>query len=71
LPGDEGRVFDPWMNLEIVTLEDQAAWFVDGKLIYVLEETSTLGGTLALGVDEGSIVHFDTLIIRDTTPHDQ
>jgi hypothetical protein len=71
LPGDEGRIFSDWIDLEIVTFEDRLAFFVDGTFLTAVDNAETLGGTLALGVEPGSTVRFDTLIIRDTTPHDQ
>ena len=36
-----------------------------------LEGAQALGGTLALGVEPGTSADFDTLSIRDTTPHGQ
>ncbi|MEO0561327.1 MAG: hypothetical protein AAF125_04400, partial [Chloroflexota bacterium] len=70
LPGNEDLVYDPWMFLELVSFEDRLAFFVEENFLFALDNAETLGGTLALGVDDG-IVHFDSLIIRDTSPHDQ
>jgi hypothetical protein len=71
LPGNENTVFDPWMDIAIVSFEDRLAFFVNDTFLYALDNAETLGGTLALGVNEGSTVHFDSLTIRDTSPHDQ
>ena len=60
-----------WNTLEIVTYDDQVAFFVNGAYLTAAFNQTTLGGTVALGVDRDTTADFDTLIIRDTSPHDQ
>ncbi len=57
-----------WTELEIITLDDQMAFFANGTLVTVLTDVEWLGGTMALGVEEGTTAHFDDLVIRDTSP---
>ena len=58
-----------WVNLTVISYEDQIAFFADGHFLGALDNTPLLGGTLALGVEDGATADFDTLVIRDTTPH--
>lgn len=60
-----------WINLTAVTYKEKAAFFANGQLIVALDNVTVLGGTLALGVDAGTTADFDTLLIRDTSPHGQ
>jgi hypothetical protein len=60
-----------WVTLEIVTLGNQIAFFVDDRFIVAEERAEKFDGTVALGVDPGTTADFDTLVIRDTSPHDQ
>ena len=39
------------------------------QFVAALDNAETFGGTLALGVESGTTADFDSLIIRDTTPH--
>jgi len=39
--------------------------------VVAVEDQTTLGGTVALGVGRDSTADFDTLFIRDVTPHDE
>lgn len=71
IPSQEDVVLDPWILLEIVALDDRIAFFANENFLFALENAETLGGTVALGVEDGSNAHFDTLIIRDTSPHDE
>ncbi len=68
LPGSENGLPE-WINLTAVTYKEKAAFFANGQLIVTLDNVSALGGTLALGVEAGTTADFDTLLIRDTTPH--
>jgi hypothetical protein len=52
-----------------ISFKDQLAFFVNGRFVAAIDNAAALGGTLALGVDEGTVADFDELIIRDTTPH--
>lgn len=67
VPGEVGE----WITIEVITFKEKAAFFVNGQFVTAIENTLTYGGTIALGVGEGVTADFDTLIIRDTTPHDQ
>jgi len=68
LPGSENGLPD-WINLTAVTYKEKVAFFANGQFIVALDNVTVLGGTLALGVDPGTTADFDTLLIRDTTPH--
>ncbi len=59
-----------WITLTVITYKQRIAFFVDGHFVVAIEDALTLGGTVALGVDNGTTADFDDLIIRDTTPHD-
>ncbi|MDL1901266.1 hypothetical protein FBR02_10895 [Anaerolineae bacterium CFX9] len=65
------RDLGEWMRIEALALDDQIAFFIDGEFLTAVDGSLRLGGTIALGVDGFSGADFDTLIIRDTSPHDQ
>jgi hypothetical protein len=69
IPGADSNVPD-WIQLTAITYKQRIAFFVDGHFVAATDEAVTLGGTVALGVDNGTTADFDTLIVRDTTPHD-
>jgi serine/threonine-protein kinase len=69
LPGGDNA--PEWVNLTVITYHEKLAFFANGQFVVAVENTDTLGGTLALGVENGTTADFDSLIIRDTTPHDQ
>ena len=71
VPGIDPSTPPEWINLTAITYHDKLAFFANGQFILSLENAEALGGTLALGVEDGTTADFDTLIIRDTTPHDQ
>jgi eukaryotic-like serine/threonine-protein kinase len=58
-----------WINITTISYQDQIAFYANGRFLTALEGAQTLGGTLALGVDPNTTADFDSLIIRDTTPH--
>lgn len=60
-----------WVKLEIMTYQDTVAFFVNDVFVIAVEDQTTLGGTVALGVGRDSTADFDTLFIRDVTPHDE
>jgi hypothetical protein len=60
-----------WIHMEALMLRDMIAFFVNGEFVTVVDASAKLGGTIALGVDENTTADFDTLIIRDTSPHDE
>lgn len=58
-----------WINLTLLTYRDRFAVFVGERLLVTFRDERKFGGTLALGVNEGTVADFDTLILRDTSPH--
>ncbi len=70
LPAD-GSGMPDWIPVEILALDNQIAFFVNGQFVYAINDASRLGGSVALGVDQGTTADFDTLIVRDTSPHDE
>ena len=60
-----------WTTLEILTLDDKVAFFVNGAFVAAADGSLQLGGTMALGVEPGTTANFDTLEVRDTSPHDE
>jgi serine/threonine-protein kinase len=60
-----------WITLVAITFKEKLAFFANGQFVASLDNAETYGGTLALGVEEGTTADFDSLIIRDTTPHGQ
>jgi hypothetical protein len=59
-----------WVNLKIITLRDHVYFFANNTFIASADGRLALGGTLALGVDPATTADFDSLVIRDTSPHD-
>jgi serine/threonine protein kinase/uncharacterized protein YraI len=70
LPAD-GTPMPEWIPVEVLALDELVAFFVNGQLVYAIDDSQVWGGTVALGVDEGTSADFDTLIIRDSSPHDE
>ncbi len=68
IPGAENNLPD-WMTLTVITYKQRIAFFVEGHFIVAIDDALALGGTVALGVDNGTTADFDSLIIRDTTPN--
>jgi serine/threonine protein kinase len=68
LPRTDAGTWTEWIELIIITLDDRVAFFANGRLIAVDIDTDWLGGTLAIGVEEGTTADFDDLFIRDTSP---
>ncbi len=82
--GDEGEIYfdgpppeyvdgDPtqWVKLQILTLKDKVYFFVNDRFVAEGDGTLALGGTISVGVDPNTTADFDSLVIRDTSPHDQ
>jgi serine/threonine protein kinase len=69
VPGIDPANPPEWIPLLAITYQDKLAFFANGQFILALENAATLGGTLALGVENGTTADFDSLIIRDTSPH--
>jgi uncharacterized protein YraI len=68
LPNPDNQVLE-WIPLEIVAHRDSIGFFANNAFITSINPTTALGGTVAIGVEAGTTADFDTLIIRDTTPH--
>jgi hypothetical protein len=60
-----------WIHLEALMLRDEMAFFINGQFVTTADGSLTLGGTIALGVDENTTADFDSLVIRDISPHDE
>lgn len=71
LPASVIHAPDRWVRLEALAYEDVLAFFVDGVFVTAVDGALKLGGTVALGVNAATSADFDSLIIRDTSPHDQ
>jgi hypothetical protein len=56
-----------WHEFIIITLDDQIAFFADGRFITMLRGIDQFGGTIAFGVEANTIAHFDNVILRDTS----
>jgi hypothetical protein len=69
IPGSDFEPLPEWINVSVVTFKDKLAFFANGRFLVFVDNAEQLGGTLALGVEPGTTADFDTLIIRDTTPH--
>ncbi len=67
IPGVVNNLPD-WVTLTVITYKQRIAFFVEGHFILAIDDALALGGTVALGVDNGTTADFDSLIIRDTTP---
>ncbi len=70
IPGAEAGLPE-WINVTAITYKDKLAFFVNQRFVASVDNAAGLGGTLALGVEDGTTADFDELIIRDTTPHGQ
>lgn len=69
VPGSESGALPEWITIEAITYKDKVAFFANGQFVAAIDNALTYGGTLALGVNQGTTTDFDSLIIRDTTPH--
>lgn len=56
-----------WTEIIIVALDDRVAFFNDGRVVAIIQNTELLSGTVTLGVEPNSLAHFDDLLIRDTS----
>ncbi|MEZ4671761.1 MAG: hypothetical protein R3E39_27980 [Anaerolineae bacterium] len=70
VPGSE-KGLPEWIKLTAITYQQRVAFFANGQFVAAIDNALALGGTLALGVETGTTADFDSLTIRDTTPHDQ
>lgn len=67
IPGAEDGL-PRWIELTAITFDDQLAFFANGRFLVVIDNAVSFGGTMALGVEEGTSADFDDLEIRDTSP---
>lgn len=68
LPRNDAGVWPEWTELTVVALDDRIAFFANGRLLTTEIDTTWLGGSVAIGVEEGTTAHFADLYIRDTSP---
>lgn len=71
LPASADGSVPEWIHVEALMLRDLIAVFANGEFVTSVDGTRALGGTIALGVDENTVADFDSLVIRDTSPHDE
>lgn len=69
IPGAEDTQLPIWVPLKIIVHDDKIAFFVNDYFLAAQDNITKLGGTVSLSVGQGSTGDFDTLIIRDTSPH--
>jgi len=69
IPGTDVEPLGEWVELKIISFEDKIAFFANDRFLTFVDNADALGGTVGLGVEENTTADFDTLIIRDTTPH--
>lgn len=55
-------------TLLIVNYQDQVAFFVNGRFLTAQDDLTILGGTVSLGVEEGTTARFDNFQLRDVSP---
>jgi hypothetical protein len=73
MPTDRTPVYEDvlpttdWVEIEIVALDDEIAFFADGLALTAINDVELLVGSLAIGVGPGGTGHFDDLIVRDTS----
>jgi hypothetical protein len=68
IPGGDDDLPE-WVPITAISFEDKLAFFVNNRFVTFIDNATKLGGTLSLGVEANTTADFDTLIIRDTTPH--
>jgi len=71
IPGGDDISGADWINVRIIAEDDQIAVLVNEEFVTFIDNAVKLGGTVALGVEEGTTADFDTLVLRDTSPHDE
>jgi hypothetical protein len=57
-----------WVTVLIVTYQDKVAFFANGRFLASDRGISILGGTVALGVEKGSVADFTDMQLRDVSP---
>jgi eukaryotic-like serine/threonine-protein kinase len=68
LPVAEGGMSE-WIRLEILAYRGRVGFFANGEFIGSVNPANLLGGTVALGVETNTTADFDSLIVRDASPH--
>jgi hypothetical protein len=56
-----------WVRLQIITYQNKAAFFVNGRYLTAALDVPVLSGTLALGVEADSIAQFSAMLVRDAS----
>jgi len=69
IPGAEDAQLPVWIPLKIIVHDDKIAFFVNDYFLAAVDNVAKFGGTVSLSVGEGSTGDFDTLLVRDTSPH--
>lgn len=69
IPGGQDTLPE-WIQVIAISYQNRLAFFANGQFVVAVENAVSLGGTVALGVDSGTTADFDSLIVRDTSPHD-
>ena len=71
LPALGGEEIPEWINLKVITLGEEMAFFANDEFVHYLNKASKLTGSIALGVGDNTTADFDTFEVRDTSPHGQ
>lgn len=69
IPGAEDTQLPIWVPLKIIVHDDKIAFFVNDYFIAAQDNITKFGGVVSLSVGEGTTGDFDTLWVRDTSPH--
>jgi eukaryotic-like serine/threonine-protein kinase len=57
-----------WVELLVVTYQDRVAFFANGRFLTGAIGVPVLGGSVAIGVGDGSTADFDDFQLRDVSP---
>lgn len=67
LPVGVDGVIPEWIPLLIVSHQDRVAFFANTRLVGVDRGVPLLSGTVAIGVDDGTVADFDDFQLRDVS----
>jgi hypothetical protein len=68
LPLDLDRTIPEWITLLILTYNDRVAFFANGRFLGEGRGVPLLSGTVAIGVEGGTVADFDDFQLRDASP---
>ncbi len=68
IPGADDTTLPEWINLTVITRDDKIAFFANDRFVVFVDNANKLTGSIALGVEAGTTVDFDTFVVRDTSP---